>query len=68
MNEKYVIPMLKRLLPLLVGIIMITFTSRAQSVSWNDRIMLPIGVVEEKLDNGLSYILVENEGGRLWRN
>ena len=61
MNEKYVIPMLKRLLPLLVGIIMITFTSRAQSVSWNDRIMLPIGVVEEKLDNGLSYILVEND-------
>ena len=40
---------------------MITFTSRAQSVSWNDRIMLPLGVVEEKLDNGLTYILVEND-------
>ena len=38
-----------------------TFTSRAQSVSWNDRIMLPLGVVEEKLDNGLTYILVEND-------
>ena len=37
------------------------FTSRAQSVSWNDRIMLPLGVVEEKLENGLTYILVEND-------
>ena len=40
---------------------MIAFSSRAQSVSWNDRIMLPLGVVEEKLDNGLTYILVEND-------
>lgn len=40
---------------------MITVNSRAQSVSWNDRIMLPLGVVEEKLDNGLTYILVEND-------
>ena len=53
--------MLKRLLPLLAGIMMITINSRAQSVSWNDRIMLPLGVVEEKLDNGLTYILVEND-------
>ena len=52
--------MLKRLLPLLAGI-MITFTSGAQSVSRNDRIMLPLGVVEEKLDNGLSYIIMEND-------
>ena len=42
-------------------ILMITVNSRAQSVSWNDRIMLPLGVVEEKLDNGLTYILVEND-------
>ena len=52
--------MLKRLLPLLAGI-MITFVSGAQSVSRNDRIMLPLGVVEEKLDNGLSYIIMEND-------
>ena len=52
--------MLKRLLPLLAGI-MITFVSGAQSVSRNDRIMLPPGVVEEKLDNGLSYIIMEND-------
>ena len=30
-------------------------------MSWNDRILLPLGVVEEKLDNGLTYILVEND-------
>lgn len=53
--------MLKRLLPLMAVILMITVNSRAQSVSWNDRIMLPLGVVEEKLDNGLTYILVEND-------
>jgi len=52
--------MLKKLLPLL-GMLMITFISGAQSVSWNDRIMLPLGVIEEKLDNGLTYILVEND-------
>lgn len=53
--------MLKRLLPLLAVTLMMTVSSRAQSVSWNDRIMLPLGVVEEKLDNGLTYILVEND-------
>lgn len=53
--------MLKRLLPLLAGIMMMTVSSRAQSVSWNDRIMLPLGVVEERLSNGLTYILVEND-------
>ena len=53
--------MLKRLLPLLAVTLMMTVNSRAQSVSWNDRIMLPLGVVEEKLDNGLTYILVEND-------
>lgn len=52
--------MLKRLLPLL-GMLIISVASRAQSVSWNDRILLPLGVVEEKLDNGLTYILVEND-------
>ena len=52
--------MLKRLLPLL-GMLIISVSSRAQSVSWNDRILLPLGVVEEKLDNGLTYILVEND-------
>ena len=52
--------MLKKLLPL-IGMLMISFISRAQSVSWNDRILLPLGVVEEKLDNGLTYILVEND-------
>lgn len=45
----------------MAGILMMTVGSRAQSVSWNDRIMLPLGVVEEKLDNGLTYILVEND-------
>ena len=40
---------------------MITVNSRAQSVSWNDRIMLPLGVIQEQLDNGLTYILVEND-------
>ena len=52
--------MLKRLLPFF-GMLIIAFTSRAQSVSWNDRILLPLGYVEEKLDNGLTYILVEND-------
>jgi zinc protease len=52
--------MLKRLLPIL-GMLIISVASRAQSVSWNDRILLPLGVVEEKLDNGLTYILVEND-------
>lgn len=53
--------MLKRSLPLLAVMLLITIGSRAQSVSWNDRIMHPLGVVEAKLDNGLSYILVEND-------
>ena len=53
--------MLKKLLPLMAIILMMPVNSRAQSVSWNDRIMLPLGVVEEKLDNGLTYILVEND-------
>ena len=53
--------MLKKLLPLMAVILMMAENSRAQSVSWNDRIMLPRGVVEEKLDNGLTYILVEND-------
>ena len=53
--------MLKRFLPVLAVVLVNTFISRAQSVSWNDRIMLPLGVVEEKLDNGLTYILVEND-------
>ena len=53
--------MLKRLLPLLAVMLHIAIVSRAQSVSWNDRIMNPLGVVEAKLDNGLTYILVEND-------
>ena len=53
--------MLKRLLPFLAVILISSVNSRAQSVSWNDRIMLPLGVIEEKLDNGLTYILVEND-------
>ena len=53
--------MLKKLLPLMAVILMISDNSRAQSVSWNDRIMLPLGVVEKKLENGLTYILVEND-------
>ena len=53
--------MLKRSLPLLAALLLITVGSRAQSVSWNDRIMNPLGVVEAKLDNGLNYILVEND-------
>ncbi len=53
--------MLKRLLPLVAVMLLLSIVSRAQSVSWNDRIMNPLGVVEAKLDNGLSYILVENE-------
>ena len=53
--------MLKRSLPLLAALLLITVGSRAQSVSWNDRIMSPLGVIEAKLDNGLSYILVEND-------
>lgn len=53
--------MLKRLLPLTAVMLLLTMASRAQSVSWNDRIMHPLGVVEAELDNGLSYILVEND-------
>lgn len=53
--------MLKKSLPLLVAMLLMTIGSRAQSVSWNDRIMHPLGVVEARLDNGLSYILVEND-------
>ena len=53
--------MLKRTLPLLAAMLLLAVVSRAQSVSWNDRIMNPLGVIEAKLDNGLSYILVEND-------
>ena len=53
--------MLKRKLPLLEVLFLLTVVSRAQSVSWNDRIMNPLGIVDEKLDNGLRYILVEND-------
>ena len=53
--------MLKRKLPLLAVLFLIAVVSRAQSVSWNDRIMNPLGIVDEKLDNGLRYILVEND-------
>lgn len=53
--------MLKRKLPLLAVLFLLTVVSRAQSVSWNDRIMNPLGIVDEKLDNGLRYILVEND-------
>ena len=53
--------MLKRTLPLLAAMLLLAVGSRAQSVSWNDRIMNPLGVIEAKLDNGLSYILVEND-------
>ena len=49
------------MLPLLAAMLLLAVISRAQSVSWNDRIMSPPGVVEAKLDNGLSYILVEND-------
>ena len=53
--------MLKRKLPLLVAMLLLAVVSRAQSVSWNDRIMNPLGIIDEKLDNGLRYILVEND-------
>mgnify|MGYP003424133928 FL=1 len=53
--------MLKRKLLLLAVMLIVSVVSRAQSVSWNDRIMSPLGVIEAKLDNGLSYILVEND-------
>ena len=45
----------------MAAILMMSENSRAQSVSWNDRIILPLGIVEEKLDNGLKYIIVEND-------
>ena len=44
--------MLKRSLSLMAAMLLLSIASRAQSVSWNDRILLPLGVVEEKLDNG----------------
>ena len=53
--------MLKRTLPLLAVMFLAAVASRAQSVSWNDRIMNPLGIIDEKLDNGLRYILVEND-------
>ena len=53
--------MLKRKLPLLAVLFLLAVVSRAQSVAWNDRIMNPLGIVDEKLDNGLRYILVEND-------
>ena len=53
--------MLKRSLSLLAALLLLAVGSRAQSVSWNDRIMNPLGVIEAKLDNGLNYILVEND-------
>ena len=53
--------MLKRTLPLLAVMLLAAVASRAQSVSWNDRIMNPLGIIDEKLDNGLRYILVEND-------
>ena len=53
--------MLKSKLPLLAVLFLLAVVSRAQSVSWNDRIMNPLGIVDEKLDNGLRYILVEND-------
>ena len=53
--------MLKRSLSLMAAMLLLSIASRAQSVSWNDRIMNPLGVIEAKLDNGLNYILVEND-------
>lgn len=53
--------MLKRLLSLMAAMLLLSIASRAQSVSWNDRIMNPLGIIEAKLDNGLNYILVEND-------
>ena len=53
--------MLKRKLPLLAVLFLLTVVSRAQSVYWNDRIINTIGIFDEKLDNGLRYILVEND-------
>ena len=53
--------MLKRKLPFLAVLFLLAVVSGAQSVSWNDRIMNPLGIVDEKLDNGLRYILVEND-------
>ncbi len=45
----------------MAAMLLLSVASRAQSVSWNDRIMNPLGVIEAKLDNGLNYILVEND-------
>ena len=42
--------MLKRKLLLLAAMLIVSVVSRAQSVSWNDRIMSPLGVIEAKLE------------------
>lgn len=52
--------MMRKTLPLLCGILLSCFTAMAQSVSSFDRIILPMGYVEGKLDNGLSYVMVRN--------
>lgn len=52
--------MTRKTLPLLCGILLSCFTAIAQSVSSFDRIILPMGYVEGKLDNGLNYVLVRN--------
>lgn len=52
--------MTRKMLPVLCGLLLFCFTGMAQSVSSYDRILLPKGYVEGKLDNGLSYVMVRN--------
>ena len=52
--------MSRKMLAALSGLIICCIAARSQSVSSNDRILLPKGYVEGKLDNGLNYVMVRN--------
>ncbi len=52
--------MLRRLLPAVVGLVLISVISGAQNVSRNDCIIPQDGIIENRLDNGLSYVVAHN--------
>ncbi len=52
--------MLRRLLPAVVGLVLISVISGAQNVSRNDCIIPQDGIIENRLDNGLRYVVAHN--------
>ena len=52
--------MSRKLIAAFACLVICCFSAFSQSVSSNDRILLPMGYMEGKLDNGLSYVMVRN--------